>query len=229
MPHVDEYKRFAPFYDPVLNAFLDPVRRRVRFFIESVGVSRVLDVCCGTGRQLMLFHDTKADLFGLDRSQAMLNQAEKNKAAGVHFCKGDASRMGFTAGSFEASIISLALHEMESGTRNHVISEMKRVTAENGLICIVDYCAAASRARRFGFKPIPIIERLAGRRHHMNFLEFMKTGGVDSLLRSHHLTVAWRYTYMYGILGFFVARNLPAQHVRPIILKHPRPDSGQER
>jgi ubiquinone/menaquinone biosynthesis C-methylase UbiE len=73
----DTYTGFAARYDWMKAE--DPARRA---FFERLfaghGVARILDCACGTGRDLLMFHDMGLEVSGSDLSVAMLAQAREN-------------------------------------------------------------------------------------------------------------------------------------------------------
>lgn len=79
----DSYQDFAARYDWMISD--DPVRKA--FFqqlFKSHNVSNVLDCACGTGADLLMFHDLGYKVVGSDLSEAMLDQAQTRlQKAGV--------------------------------------------------------------------------------------------------------------------------------------------------
>lgn len=70
----DSYKTFAQRYDWMF----ENLPERSGFFevvFAKNGVQRVLDCACGTGNDLVLFHELGLDVTGSDASPAMLEQA----------------------------------------------------------------------------------------------------------------------------------------------------------
>jgi glycine/sarcosine N-methyltransferase len=71
---VDPYAGFAERYDWMNQE--NPDRRAFfRQVFDAHGVTRVLDCACGTGRDLMIFHEMGLTVAGADLSEAMLAQA----------------------------------------------------------------------------------------------------------------------------------------------------------
>jgi len=80
----DAYERFAERYDLFFASFDDHDPVKVAFFNELFthhGVHKVLDCACGTGRDMHMLHSLGYEVFGSDRSPAMLAQAERNLAS----------------------------------------------------------------------------------------------------------------------------------------------------
>ena len=79
----DPYERFAERYDWFYESFADHDPGKMEFFRELFAryqVKSVLDCACGTGRDLHLLRSLGCEVFGSDRSVAMLAQAERNLA-----------------------------------------------------------------------------------------------------------------------------------------------------
>ena len=100
----------------------------------------MLDVATGTGQQAFAFAEKAGEVVGVDLSEAMLRVARRrNRFTNVSFQQADAAELPFEDGSFDASCVSFALHEMPSSVRERVVREMARVTRPGGSITIVDY------------------------------------------------------------------------------------------
>lgn len=71
----DPYARIAEWYDLLLNPVLDRVRRAVADVCRAEGLLRVLDACCGTGRQCAVLRGAGVACVGADLSPSMLGAA----------------------------------------------------------------------------------------------------------------------------------------------------------
>ncbi|NHZ47780.1 class I SAM-dependent methyltransferase [Nitratidesulfovibrio liaohensis] len=90
----DPYARIAEWYDLLLNPVLDGVRRAVADVCRAEGLLRVLDACCGTGRQCALLRGAGVACVGTDLSPAMLGAA-RSATRVARPCERDAvSRVG---------------------------------------------------------------------------------------------------------------------------------------
>jgi SAM-dependent methyltransferase len=79
---VDDFDRYAPFYDRDLDGFADDVQMVEQFALRTG--SPILDLGCGTGRLLVPLAREGYQLTGVDISAAMLDVARGNLAtAGV--------------------------------------------------------------------------------------------------------------------------------------------------
>lgn len=52
---IDAYGGVAAYYDTCVEPFLASTRRRVARLCHEQGAHRILDICCGTGKQLEKF------------------------------------------------------------------------------------------------------------------------------------------------------------------------------
>ena len=130
-----DYGRIAPSYDRYrdlspssLDLWLEEIIRLGRI---SSG-AKVLDIGCGTGRlTIPLQRETQAEVYGLDLSAEMLEQAQgKEGAEIVHWIIGDAQALPFLDRSFDFTFMCLVLHHIEDKAR--AIEEMYRVLKPGG-------------------------------------------------------------------------------------------------
>lgn len=117
------YDRYRDLSPSSLNLWLEKIIRLGRI---SSG-AKVLDIGCGTGRlTIPLQQETQAEVYGLDLSAEMLEQAQGKKGAEtVHWISGDAHALPFPDRSFDCTFMCLVLHHIEDKAR--AIEEMYRV------------------------------------------------------------------------------------------------------
>ena len=132
MDERDEYGCLASIYDPATALFLDPGRRAAVRLALSRGARRVLDVCCGTGRQLAMLARAGILGTGIDLSPAMLEKALRSCPPGVGLSRMDATALAFPDGAFDLCLIAFALHEKPAGTRRIILAEALRVAGARG-------------------------------------------------------------------------------------------------
>jgi demethylmenaquinone methyltransferase/2-methoxy-6-polyprenyl-1,4-benzoquinol methylase len=180
---VDAYRFMARMYDPATAFALDPIRRLTRDVLLGLGARRVLDVCCGTGRQTLVLRRAGIDALGVDASPAMLAVARKTAppSGGAPFGRMDARRLAFADASFDAAVITFALHENEEPNRLAMGREMARVVRPGGHLLLVDY-ASPSGPSAMGWL-VTLAERLAGTEHYRNYRDFMLKTGVAGFSR----------------------------------------------
>ena len=195
-----QYEFTSQIYDPFLFVFLRGVRRRVTRALSPLRDRPILDLCCGTGDQLK--HLTRAGhtrLTGVDLDPHMLAVARR----GGHpftLLERDATATGLPPGSFDAVILSLAIHEKPPATRAALLAEAHRLLSRGGVLLVVDFHFDA-RTWRPAAGAITVIERLAGREHFRNFRDFRRRGGLDSLLPPDHWRPVSRDRVLFGGLA----------------------------
>lgn len=138
------FKRYVSYYDTVdivIGGLRDRIAKELR------GEQRVLDAACGTGSLSVLLAKNGASVVGADISPDMLAAAERkaDTVAHVTFTLQDITQLSYTDGYFDASVISLSLHDMPGATHIPVLQELKRVTKKRGKILIADYNVGDSR------------------------------------------------------------------------------------
>ncbi|MCR4403714.1 MAG: methyltransferase domain-containing protein [Candidatus Acetothermia bacterium] len=124
-PSYDRYRDLSP---ELLEGWLGVL---IRWGRPSPGM-KALDIGCGTGRlTIPLQRLTGAEVWGLDLSEEMLEQARQKKgAAGVHWVLGDAQALPFPEGAFDFAFMCLVLHHL--GDKAQAIREMHRVLRPGG-------------------------------------------------------------------------------------------------
>jgi len=176
-----EYEFTSKIYDPFLFVFLRGVRRRVTRALSPFRDRPVLDLCCGTGAQLKhLARAGHTDLTGVDLDPHMLAVARRGPHA-LTLLERDATATGLAAGSFDAVILSLALHEKPPATRAALLAEAHRLLSAGGVLLVVDF-AIDARTWPPAAAGITVVERLAGREHYRNYRDFRRRGGLAPLL-----------------------------------------------
>ncbi|WP_291318322.1 class I SAM-dependent methyltransferase [Desulfonatronospira sp.] len=179
----DPYFSAAPFYDLAVTPFLHRIRKAICIQLQKMQVKKVVDLGCGTGRQLELLHRQGFQACGVDFSAAMLKKAADYSSSTALF-QADITRTPFLGHSFDSALLSLALHENPWTVQQAIIAEALRITRPKGALLLLDHCPASSRAGKIIHLLTHIPERLAGKNHYRNYLEFMKKGGLQGLFLS---------------------------------------------
>lgn len=101
-----------------------------------VGVSRILDLGCGTGRfTAPLATRFSAKVCGLDRSEKMLSVAQKTPGiSAATLVRATADALPFLDHSFDLIFISMVLHHIRSDAS--ALAEMRRVLKSGGKLLI---------------------------------------------------------------------------------------------
>jgi demethylmenaquinone methyltransferase / 2-methoxy-6-polyprenyl-1,4-benzoquinol methylase len=118
------------------------VAKRLRPVLSSPD-ARALDVACGTGDlSLALVAATGARVTGLDFCRPMLSHAARKAAdeaaaARCAFIEGDALRLPFEDGTFDAVTIAFGLRNLASVEGG--LKELLRVLRPGGMACILEF------------------------------------------------------------------------------------------
>lgn len=176
---MDDYSSIAPYYEKILGRSLYPVRKNVRTFLQYHHHKRVIDICCGTGKQLEMLLGKGMELVGVDSSLKMLRQSQYGDS--IRFIEQSATTMDLPPQSFDAALLSFSLHEKNSTDRDMILKKSWELVREEGHLIIADYCQPPSSIRGYVFAKlcIPAIERAAGRKHYHNYSHWMQRGGLD--------------------------------------------------
>lgn len=188
---MDQYGSSAALYDRCLTPLLKTLREDIRIYIQHRGHRKILDLCCGTGDQLKLLEKGAEELVGIDNSVSMLARARDNCSEQVALHLVDASQLDFPSGYFDCAIISFALHEKHPTLRDLIFFNARKVVRQGGSLIITDYSKSPPGVKGFvlGDIMIPVVERLAGRNHYLNYLNWMRAGGIEGFLQQRNQTV----------------------------------------
>jgi ubiquinone/menaquinone biosynthesis C-methylase UbiE len=146
------YRKRARWYDWAnrLAALLrgtSGVRERMKAIarLRLASGDRVLEVCSGTGTNLSLMEQScpGGELVGLDLTREMLLRSRERGAGRARLVEGEASRLPFRDGAFDALLHHGGLAEF--GDRRRALDEMRRVARAGGRIVICDVGVPADR------------------------------------------------------------------------------------
>lgn len=179
-PH-DDYDHSSKMYDRLLNPFLNGIRKAFVNWAILNQPQRILDVGCGTGKQLSLL-PKNMEAVGIDLSEAMLAQADLQAKGKCH--QADATAIPFDNESFDLILSQFALHEKETETINLELSEVRRLLKPSGVFSVVDFDYSDEHTFVAGFFKwgVQMIEKQAGGEHYENFKVWMKRGGLRRIL-----------------------------------------------
>ena len=139
--------------DILFNGAADAMRRRIIPFLQAglkhfsnrnPGSLRILDVATGTGRTL---HQIRAalpacTLIGVDLSEAYLRQANRwlnqSRSSLVQLVQGNAERMPFDEGGFQALTCVFLMHELPAEARQAVLQDCYRLLEPGGVLVLAD-------------------------------------------------------------------------------------------
>jgi len=196
-------------YSNLVDPLLRDMRDSVLDFAGMTAEDRVLDICCGTGAQVIRYGMNGIEATGIDNDTNMLKAASKNKnkmqLTNISFHLADATDLPFSDDYFDYSSIMFGLHDKEKPIRDLVIGEMKRVVKHDGRFIIVDFEV-----------PLPVnkwgifartIEFLVGGSHYRGFKSYIKGGGLPVILKEHNLRDIQKMLFAGGLIGVTKAIN----------------------
>lgn len=109
--------------------------------LEGVAIapdSSVLDLCCGSGQTTRFLVNYSQNVTGLDASPLSIRRAQRNVPTAT-FVEGWAEAMPLADNQFDVVHSSAAIHEMESGQRQQIFTEVFRVLRPGGTLALVDF------------------------------------------------------------------------------------------
>ena len=167
----------------------------------------IIDICCGTGRQCEILARPGVSVTGIDLSPAMLATAKAKSSGTVRYCEADAANLPFDDHSFDAAIISLALHEKSHALRGKIIREALRVLTDDGKLLLVDYSSADTTRAKVGLVFMGLAEWLAGAEHYTHFRSYMDSGSIDTLLSENGLSIILNRKFHLGTISLVLSEN----------------------
>jgi len=192
---------------------VDPLLKDVRTCVAGLcgmkAGDRVLDVCCGTGEQVVHYTEKGASATGVDRDPGMIEVAEKNRQRrGLNdgtFRLASATQLPFPDGYFDCASISLGLHEVQRDERYKAVSEMRRVVKKEGILMFIDF--QVPLPKNCISYLIRAIEFLAGRDNYRCFTDYLAQGGLAQILKETQLTPQKEALLKFGNLHIIKASN----------------------
>jgi demethylmenaquinone methyltransferase / 2-methoxy-6-polyprenyl-1,4-benzoquinol methylase len=120
------------------------VATKVREKLSAPSDARVLDVACGTGDlSRTLFEITGARVVGTDFCRPMLSIAAGKISSQIPLIEGDALRLPFRSGSFDAVTIAFGLRNLSSVEGG--LAELCRVLKPGGWVAVLE-CSRPANA-----------------------------------------------------------------------------------
>jgi demethylmenaquinone methyltransferase/2-methoxy-6-polyprenyl-1,4-benzoquinol methylase len=134
-------------YENIIDPLLKNVRQSIVDFAGMKAGDSALDVCCGTGAQVIEYGRRGINATGIDLDENMLSFAFRNKCLlkmeNIAFYRADATALPINDKSFDFVSVSFALHDKLPDVRNAVVSEMKRVVKPGGALLFTDFISPA--------------------------------------------------------------------------------------
>ena len=190
-------------YETLVDPLLRDLRKFTPEFSGMKAGDKVIDVCCGTGSQVLEYGRHGIIATGIDSSQGMLKIATRNrmrqKAVNVSFQLADATNLPFPDGHFDYATVSLGLHDKEKPIQYQIISEMQRIVKQDGTLILVDFQVPLPRNVWAVFARA--IEFLAGGSHYQGFKDYLANGGLEDILKNHGLREECRTYLKSGLIA----------------------------
>lgn len=162
---VNTYRFYAPLYDSLFGAILEPGRRALTAAVSAIRPTSILEVGVGTGLTLSRY-PSSSSIIGIDISDHMLEIArervEKSLAGrNIHLLAMNAESMDFPDSSFDCVAIPYVLSVTPHPER--LVAEIRRVCRKGGTILILNHFsgsriwwflerAVRALANRIGFR-----------------------------------------------------------------------------
>jgi demethylmenaquinone methyltransferase/2-methoxy-6-polyprenyl-1,4-benzoquinol methylase len=189
-------------YETLVDPLLKDIRKYTPEFSGMRAGDKAIDICCGTGAQVLEYGRRGIVATGIDISPSMLKVATRNmrrqKAVNISFQLADATNLPFPDGYFDYASISLGLHDKGKPIRYQIISEMKRVVKQDGALILIDF--QVPLPRNVWAVSARAIEFLAGRSHYQGFRDYLANGGLEDILKNHSLREECRTYFKNGLL-----------------------------
>ncbi len=134
------YDRIAPMYARGRSWSAWQTKEINRFMRYLPEGGRVLDLGCGTGGKLKLFHERGFRVVGIDQSPQMVRHAERFIPRGRFYNRGMVNP-GFRAESFDGVMSFFAIFHVPHGDQPEVFRQIHRLLVPGGhfLITLADY------------------------------------------------------------------------------------------
>jgi len=178
----------------LINSILKDARKIVLDFSEIKKGEKLLDIGCGNGDQLFYFLKKDIECFGIDINKKAIKLADKkrkkHKFHNIFFQVAEASFLPFEDDFFDCCIISLLLHENKREKIDKIVFEAKRVTKKTGCLIFIDFTSPLPG--NFISFLIQKIEFFVGRENYKNFKDYLREGGIESVIRRNDLREAER-------------------------------------
>jgi ubiquinone/menaquinone biosynthesis C-methylase UbiE len=189
-------------YETLVDPLLKDIRKFIPEFSGMKAGDKVIDICCGTGAQVLEYGRHGIIATGIDSNRDILQIATRNcmrqNAINVSFQLADATNLPFPDGYFDYATVSFGLHDKEKPVRYQTISEMKRIVKQDGVLILVDFHVPLPKNAWAVFARV--IEFLAGGSHYRGFKEYLATGGIEDILQNHGLREVFRSYLKSGLI-----------------------------
>lgn len=198
---VRTYDRFAPLYDALFGAVLEPGRRAMTCAARALAPATLLEVGVGTGLTLAGYPPT-THVSGIDLSPDMLARAHwrqdrlSDRHISLHLM--DAERMQFADASFDCVTVPYVLSVTPTPAR--LVREIRRVCKPDGRILVVNHFSGS----RFWWLMERAVRSLADR------VGFNSEFSFEEHILGHDWAVeSVQPVNLFGLSRLVVLRNRP--------------------
>jgi phosphatidylethanolamine/phosphatidyl-N-methylethanolamine N-methyltransferase len=196
---VATYRRYAPLYDRLFGAVLDPGRQALTETVSSIRPASILEVGVGTGLTLDRYPPTSA-IVGIDISDEMLEiarqRAKELDERRIHLVAMNAEAMDFPDDSFDCVAIPYVLSVTPEPQK--LIAEIRRVCRKGGSILILNHFSGS----RFWWVLERMVHSLADR------IGFRSDFCFDEQILKHDWEIqSVRTVNLFGLSKLVVIRN----------------------
>ena len=185
----DSVRSYRP---EILQQWLDLLSAHV----PKDGVSRILDLGCGTGRYSgPLSVHFEADVIGIDPSEKMLEEARKKSSRrSVIFEKASGEKLPVEERSIDMVFMSMVFHHLSDP--EHTAHECHRILRDGGYVCIRNATIDAIETYPYlgffrGIRPL-IEEQLVSRSQIERIFEDAGFDSVAQKVITHQISSDWR-------------------------------------
>jgi ubiquinone/menaquinone biosynthesis C-methylase UbiE len=194
-------------YRALIDPLIRPLRPRIVRLCRELGIQKVIDIASATGAQCRTLAGAGIQATGVDLSEAMISAAKRRGGSNMRYVQGSAYELPFDDGSFDASLLILALHEHTEEERTLMLAEALRVVRPEGYLIIADYNRPRLTGIHLPWQTIRLIESLAGDEHHAGFKDFVARAGISGLLTRHALTPVREILSHFGTIRTSIIRR----------------------
>jgi len=205
----DPYKNIAALYDFLMGPLTITFNRFHERLAPPQQGMMVLDVGCGTGSDLKLYHKGGCNIHGVDLSPGMVKVARKKYGNSADFRVCGGADMPYQDETFDLILSIITLHEMSQQQREGVLQEMIRVLKNDGQLLLTDFSPAPYTVPWGWINRILILilEFLAGPDHLNNGLKFLELGGLPGLIQSYPIKIERSVLIPGGHIAFLLLSN----------------------
>ncbi len=208
----DAYGLQARFYDRVVEPLNTPLRATARRLCPPQPDWTVLDVGCGTGTALAEYRELGCTVMGVDASPAMIAQARAKLGSDADLRLVDGARLPVADAVVDLVLVSLVLHSVPRDEAVGILREAARVLVPDGRVLVVDFGTSGLRFPRgwLGRGVTVVAELAAGPRHAAHALEYLRRGGLPSLVEEAGLSCVATRPTAGGAITIAVLRQMGA-------------------